>query len=594
MLLESKARMDTKSTIKEILEHVQNSYQNPAALNDFVNGQWISLSTQEMLLQIKEIALGLIALGIQEGERISILAFPSPLWTICDVAIIVAGGISVPIFPNISEESLIFEVEQSEARLVFLGPGIPERLYPMHKDLFKKVICLDEKCPEPEGLSIDKLRDMGRELELKEPQMYQNLLDRATPNRIATIIYTSGSTGVPKGAELSQRALSSLISFKDFNWSSENDRYLSILPLAHVFGRVMNFCYLAWGIGIYYLNDPAFLPIACQTAHPTILVVVPRVLEKVYVKMLEKVEHAGFFKRTIAHWAFDLANDEHDDSLKKQLLHPIADKIVYSTLREAFGGSIRIIISGGAPLNPHLAHFFIDVGLQIYEGWGLTEACPITVNTPLNRKIGSVGQVITSLQIKIGNEGEILVKGPNLMKGYHKNEESTRKTFEGEWLKTGDKGVIDDQGFLTIVGRLKELLKTSTGEYVVPVPIEQALSKTPLVDLAMIVAERRKYTTCLIFPNLNIVHKLKQNQGYSNISDEEYLNLPATRSDMQKVINQINEHLNKYEKIQDFRFVSMPPTVETGELTPSMKIRRDAVEAKYIDLINSMYPKESI
>jgi len=208
--------------------------------------------------------------------------------------------------------------------------------------------------------------------------------------------------------------------------------------------------------------------------------------------------------------------------------------------------------------------------------------------------VGTVGKALPGMEMKLGPEDEILVKGPILMKGYYKNEVASKSFDADGWLKTGDKGAIDSEGYLTIIGRLKELLKTSTGEYVVPVPIEQALSKAPLVDMAMVVADRRKYTTCLIFPNLNLLNKLKESSGYTSLSHEDFLSTPLIREQMQKVIDQINEHLNKYEKIQDFRFIPHAPSVESGELTPSMKIRRDAVEQRYKELIDTMYPKESL
>lgn len=587
--------MESKSTFSQVILHLEKAYQNPSALNELVNGQWVSTSTQEMLQQIKEVTLGLHAFGLKRGQKIAILAFPSPIWTIVDIALILAGGVSVPIFPNISEENLVFQIEQTDARTVFLGAGIPDNLYIDHKSLFNAVIGIDENGYEPQGITLKKIREMGRRLSQNEPQKYQELLDAIKPDDLATIIYTSGSTGVPKGAEITQHAMTVLVSFKGFSWSPEKDRYLNILPLAHVFGRMLNFCLVAWSISIYYLNDVKLLPVASKAVHPTILVVVPRLLEKVYSKMIANVDNAGFLKKAIGHWAFDLANDENDDSLYKQLMHPIADKIVYATLREAFGGCLRIIICGGAPLNAHLAHFYIDVGLPIYEGWGLTEAATVCVNYPEHRKIGTVGKPMPGMKIKIGPEGEVLVDGPIVMKGYYKNDEAIEKTFTADgWLRTGDKGIIDHEGYLTIVGRLKEMLKTSTGEYVVPIPIEQALTKAPLVDMAMVVAEGRKYTTCLLFPDMEILKKLKENYGYSNMSDEEFLDSPVIRKEMQQVIDQVNKHLNKAEKILDFRFVPQPPTIENGELTPSMKIRRDAVEARYRDLIKSMYPEETV
>ncbi len=589
--------METLSTLSQVLLRIEKGFQNPHALNEYEDGKWTSLSTQEMLTQVKEVALGLDALGVKRGQKIAILAFSSSLWTIVDIAIILAGGISVPVFPNISEENLVYQIEQTDARTVFLGPGISADIYKAHKGLFKTVICLSDHCNESHGFSLEKLREMGRQRNREEPHKYQEFLDSLKPDDLATIIYTSGSTGIPKGAEITQHALTALISFQGFSWNSETDRYLNILPLAHVFGRMMNFCLVAWNVSVYYLNDPKLIAIACQSVHPTILVVVPRLLEKIYVKMVANLDQAGFLKRTIGHWALNLANDEHDDSLYKQLLHPVADKVVYSTIREAFGGSIRIIICGGAALNPHLAHFYIDVGLPIYEGWGLTEAATVCVNYPENRKIGSVGKPLTGMQIKIGPQEEVLINGPILMRGYYKNEEMTKQAFNEEgWLRTGDKGKIDAEGYLTLIGRLKEMFKTSTGEYVVPIPLEQALSRIPIVDMPMVIAEGRKYTTCLLFPNMDALHKLKESYGYSNLDDAEFLNSPVLRKEMQKVIDQINQHHNKAEKILDFRFVPHSPAIENGELTPSMKIRRDAVEQKYSDLINSMYPsgEESI
>lgn len=587
--------MDSKLSLYEVIKQLEISNKNPSALNELVDNQWISTSTDDMLQQIKEIALGLNAIGIKRGQMISILAFPSPTWTIVDFAIMAAGAISVPIFPNISEENLIFQIDQSEARTLFLGNGIPSNLYESHKNLFNRVICINSTCSEKNSMSLNDLKSLGREHAIKNPNRYQELMEQMRPEDVATIIYTSGSTGVPKGAEITQKAACSMLSFDGFSWDSEKDKYLSILPLAHVFGRMLNICLVAWGVSVYYLNDVKQIAAVCQEIHPTIIVVVPRLLEKVYAKMVAKVEQAGFLKRTIGHWAFDLANDEDDDSLYKQMLHPIADKVVYSALREVFGGQLRLMISGGAALDPHLSHFYIDVGLPVYEGWGLTEAATVCCNRPGKRKIGTVGLPLDGMEIKIGDEGEVLVKGPNVLKGYYKNPEATQNTFNSEgWLRTGDKGTIDEDGYLTLIGRLKEMLKTSTGEYVVPIPIEQEIAKAGLVDIAVVVADKRKYTTCILFPDFEVLHKLKESQGLSHVSDEEFLNSKKIRKEMLKVIDQVNAHHSKAEKILDFRFIPTPPTIENGDLTPSMKIRREAVENKYAEIINSMYPKDAI
>ena len=347
------------------------------------------------------------------------------------------------------------------------------------------------------------------------------------------------------------------------------------------------------GISIYYFNDVKKISLICQDLHPTILVVVPRLLERIYSRMLSKVQESGYIKRQIGLWAFNLAHQEKED-FYKLFMHPIADSIVYSSLREAFGGQVRIVVSGGAALNPHLCHFFIDIGIPIFEGWGMTESCPVTVNTEHFRKIGTVGKPVIDMQIKIGKDQEVLVKGSNVMKGYYKNEEMTKNTFDEDgWLKTGDKGKIDEEGYLILEGRLKEMLKTSTGEYVVPVPIEQMLTRARFVDLAQVIAEGRKFASVLIFPNLDVIHALKNETKMSNLSDEEFLQSDYIKNEMEKVLEQINLHLNHWEQIHDYRFILDQLTVEAGDLTPSMKLRRQHIEKKYENVISGIYAEES-
>lgn len=367
------------------------------------------------------------------------------------------------------------------------------------------------------------------------------------------------------------------------------DRCLSLLPLAHIFARSVTLICIRWNMGIYYFNDLKNIVAACQEVRPTVTCFVPRLIEKIYAKMVAKLNEGGFLKRSIGNWAFSIARDG------KSALLPLADKLVYKTVRDLFGGQLRVVVSGAAPLNPILNRFFNTIGIPLYEGYGLTEAMIATVNYPGNCKVGTVGPSFPGVEIKTTSEGEIIVRGDNVFKEYYKNPQATLAVLDKNgWLHTGDKGTIDNDGYLKIVGRIRELVKSSVGEWIAPVPLEQELSSAPFIEFAMVIAERRKFVSALIFPNFDVVHALKKFQQVENLSDEEYLNGPYIKQEMDRLIEVINAHCNHWEQIHAYRFVMDPPTIGSGELTPSMKIRRDVVESKYTDLIDSMYPEESI
>jgi len=579
------------TTIVEVLRRIRASYSNPKALNVIEKGVWKSHSTEEMLQEIKHIALGLIALGLKRGDSVGILAYSSSYWTIVDCAIMVAGGVTVPLFANIADENFLFEVTQSDTKILFVSGKEQWNMFSRHQDLFDTIVTIDDDS-HGVGLTYKEILSLGQKVEEKQPTLYDSLEDAVKPDDLATIIYTSGSTGVPKGAELTQQNLVGFFHLDEFGWKGDTDIYLSILPLAHVFGRSLNLFLITWGVSVYYSNDVKNLGHVCREIHPTILVVVPRLLEKVYAKMLANVQQAGSMKRTLGLWAFELANME-EDSLFKTMLHPLVDKIVYSALRNALGGGIRVVISGGAPLNPHLCHFFIEIGVPIYEGWGLTEASTVSCNLPGQRKIGTVGKPLGNMEVKVSEEGELLVRGPIVLKKYYKNPQVSAQAIDKEgFFHTGDKGSIDEEGYVRILGRLKELYKTSTGEYIAPVPIEQALCKAALIDMALVVGQGRKFASCLLFPDLDVLHSLKAAQNAEQQTDEEFLNSEFVKIEMGNLIRNINQHLNSWEQIHAYRFVLYPLTIESGELTPSMKIRREIVTQKYNDLIDEMYAEE--
>jgi len=574
-----------------MLRYVERSYSNPTALNRKNSDGWQSVSTQEFIESVKAVALGLHQLGLQRGDRVGILSQPSPQWTIAELGVLSAGGVVVPLFANISDENFVYEATHTDLKILFVEGSDQWKVYEKHVDLFDIAIGFDE-LQHRKAISFQELMDKGKELDSLRPKLYESLQNAIHTDDLALIIYTSGSMGLPKGVELTQANISGVLNFEEFHWQQGQDSYLSILPLAHIFGHCINLWVITWGISIYYYNDYKSVGEVCKEIKPTAMIVVPRLLEKIYAKMTDQLHSTKGIKRRIGELAFKLAKQEKP-SLFKKLVFPLFDSLVYSKLRKAFGGRLRIVLSGGAPLNTHLRHFYNEVGIPVYEGYGLTEACPLCVNLPNKDKIGTVGLPILGQNIRISPEGEVLAHGILIMRGYYQDPEATAAAIDEDgWLHTGDRGSLDADGYLTLLGRMKELYKTSTGEYVAPVPIEQALCRHPLVDMAMVVAEGRKFTSCLLFPNHDYLARLKSQQRVENIGDEAFLQGDFVRQEMDKLLHKVNKHLNHWEEIHGYRFILEPLTIEGGELTPSMKIRRDAVAQKFSDLIDAIYHEE--
>ncbi len=590
--------MEFIKTFKEYLKGIESHSQKEKALNFYDGTVWQSYSIPEMLLTIRRAALGLYALGLKKGDPVILLTHPSSKWTIMDFAIKAIGGISVPAFINISPENFQYQINQTEAKFLivdgkhFTDISYQKQLILDNKERFKSIISLNPTSDH--NLDFDGLLEMGDRIHELSPTLFDKLLDDVKSEDTACIIYTSGSTGTPKGAEYTHERILAFLSCYFFG-INPSDRFLSILPVAHIYGYVMNLATMRFNVQVYYINDVKMLSQAAKEIHPTIIIVVPRLLEKLYSKLLSNIQNQGFMKKTLGTWAFELAKHDEgtEDFFTKHLLHSFADMLIYSKFRDILGGSIRIMISGSAPLNRTLQTFFNSVGIPIYEGYGMTEACPISVNQQEHRKVGSVGLPLEIYEVKASEEGELWVRGKGTMLRYYKDPTATAKALTSDmWLKTGDKVVIDSEGYIFIVGRLKEVYKTSTGEFVVPVPIEQELIKAPLIEMAIVIAEGRKYTSVLLFPDKDVLSSIKKAHDSEAWSDEEFLRSEFIKIETQNLISSINKHLNKCEQIQDYRYVLAPLTVESGELTPTLKIRREVVSKKYAHLIDSMYPEE--
>jgi len=577
-------------TLPDLLRYVRSTYDAPNALNYPHEGGWVSYSHKELAGRVRHLTLALDAMGVQRGERVGLIAPSSPDWLIIDLAIQSAGGVTVPIFNKISPESFRHEIADSGMRYLFAGNPEEIPLIHEHRASLKEVITFWYSGTHER---YDSLFEEGRSIDVDRPDRYAELCDAISDGDLATVIYTSGSTGLPKGVELTQRNIVSQVaaSAERFPRDYSDDTCLSILPLAHIFERMVMYFYIASGIPVYFVDDPKEVAAYMRSVRPTIMTVVPRVLEKVYTAIKHRAEEARGIEKLLIRGAVRRASEKEIEKRFFGPLDAIYQKAVYPRFREALSPRFRYLICGSSKLDPQIARFFTNIGIPIYEGYGLTEASPvISANGPRATRIGTVGRPFPGVEVKIAPDGEILARGPNIMVGYHRNSEATGAVIDDEgWLHTGDLGSLDDDGYLRITGRKKELFKKSTGEYVPPAPIEYALTQIPYVDAAMIIADNRTYVTALLFPDSDRLAFFKERYGLANMTDSEFLKSEFLHTKTEEYIDEINRHRHHCEWIERFTIMDHAAAVETGELTPSMKLRRFQIEQMYRDAIENMY-----
>ncbi len=562
------------NTLPELLHHIKSSLNNPTYLSYLENSSWHHFSSQEFAVNVERLAAGFAHHGVQKGTAVAIVSASSPFWLMVDFALQRLGAVSVPIFANISHENLHYELKDSAIEYAFIASQ--EKYDQLAKSLknMKLVVTLGIESYLHNVIDFDLF--LNNTYELPEVDVSQE--------DVATIIYTSGSTGKPKGVELTHKNLISQI--KDVQLAipiTVDEVALSFLPLAHIFERMVVSYYLANGISIYFADDVKNVGNLIKDIRPTVMTVVPRLLEKIYTKMHEKIDAVSGIKGLIGQGALHRANTKEVDS-PLNALDRLAGKLVYSKLVEALGGRMQYMISGGAALSPAMERFFVNIGIPLYQGYGLSESSPVVcVNTPDAYRFGSCGKKLSSVEVKLSWEGELLVKGPNVMRGYHNRVEETAKTIQNGWLHTGDLAYIDDEGYIFIKSRLKELFKTSTGKYVSAIAIEHHLTHSKWVDYAIIVAENRPYVTALIFLDPTM----------SSESFEHYCSNSKTTERIQQLIGQVNKHLNAWEQIQKYILIQTLPTIDNHMLTPSMKISRNTVYAYFSSEIEAMYDTPS-
>tara|TARA_A100001015_G_scaffold314033_1_gene422640 strand:- start:2788 stop:4509 length:1722 start_codon:yes stop_codon:yes gene_type:complete len=569
-------QIDKLNNLAELLSLIFENPRNDQFTNYQLNGDWVNISNREFCHKIFLLTEKLKSLGVKRNDRVAIFADSSPFWLMADFSCQLIGAVSVPMFTNISIENLKFQLQDCQAKHAFVIGSNKWQVIKKFKSQFKNIFTHQLRVKDPIIHSISEI--FTSKVNFSKKLNFEKYSKNIKKNDLASIIYTSGSQGMPKGVMISHYNLISQI--KDANSFfklNKDDVALSFLPLAHIFERMVMSFYLARNIKIYFADDVNNVPDLLKDVKPTIITTVPRLLEKIYAKISLKLSSSSIIKKLIAGYAMKYAMQKEIGSMRIKFIENLFNKILYKKLLRIFGGKIRIMISGGAPLDKDIYRFFTNIGLPLYQGYGLTEASPvISTNCPRNHLFASSGKVFPSVKVKISKDGEILAKGPNIMLGYLNNLTETKNTIKSSWLKTGDRGEINKDGYLFITGRIKDLQKTSNGKYVATNLLTEKLKKIPLIENSVIIADGRKFVSAILFPDFASLKTKK-------------INLRKFRKLLAKEIDEINKDLNHWEQIRKFHLAKTSPTIDNQELTPSMKLRPNFIIENYKKAIANMY-----
>ncbi|HEY2117742.1 MAG TPA: long-chain fatty acid--CoA ligase [Candidatus Acidoferrum sp.] len=580
--------------------HAVDEYPSPRAQMVRRDEHWEAVSSIEFLRRVAGLANAFVELGVKPGDRVGLFAPNCPEWHTADFAISGSGAITVPVYFNESPDRMTYILNHCGAQVVFVcGASQLEKFFEIRdslKDLQQVVVANVGESIPAEFLRYETLIATAGGTEIAE---YRMRAAQVLPGQLASLIYTSGTTGEPKGVMLTHMNFSSNVtdSVADLGLKPETDLAVSFLPLAHVYGRMLDYLYIFRGCPIAYVEVVENVAQALLEVKPTILAAVPRFFEKIYARLMEKgSQHTGIqrkifdFGMKTAREAAPWRSGEKPGSLSLKLKWALADRLVYSKVRAGTGGRLRVVMSGGAPLSKELAEFFWALGIFIYQGYGLTETSPVlTSNYPKNR-MGSSGRPIENVQIRIADDGEILAKGPCVMQGYYKLPEATREVLsEDGWFKTGDIGYLDKDHYLFITDRKKDLLKTAAGKFVAPQPIENTLKTSPYVLNAMVVGDQRKFIVALIVPNPVTVSAKLAEEGLKFSSNAELAAHPRAYALIETEVSRLTAHLAQYETIKRFALLPEDFTFDSGTMTFTMKLKRRVVENQYHDLIAKLY-----
>ena len=596
-------------TIADLPFHLMGRFAKSILLGRCRGTDVTSLSSKEVFEQIRDLSLGFSASGMGPGDRIAIVAESRPEWICADLAVLAGGGVTVPIYPTLSAGQVRYILEDSGARIAVVSTKLQlEKLQEIRHQLpaLEAIVVMDPAAASavsPSILMFDAVAERGHARMTSQWGAGRDFRETARaikPEQLATIIYTSGTTGEPKGVMLTHANLAANLHAGGKALEvHQDDVALSFLPLSHAFERMVAYVYLLCGVTIVFAESFETIGRDLATVRPTVLTGVPRVYEKLHSRILDKGQSGSAVKTALFRWAVGAGVKRARAILRGKQPGPftsmqaaLADRLVFAKIRDGLGGRIRYLVSGSAPLATSVAEFFYAVGLPVIEGYGLTETAPIlTVNPAGAPRAGTVGRAVEGVELRIAADGEILARGPNIMAGYYNKAQATADVLQDGWFHTGDIGTIDANGYLAITDRKKDLLVTSGGKKIAPQPIEAVLKRSPIVGEAVVLGDRRKYAAALIIPDFKALDRRLQDLGRPphQGSRQDLL----ARSDVvtlyQEIVDALNRDLSQFERIKRIALLPAEFSIESGELTPTLKVKRKVVEERYRQEIEKLY-----
>jgi long-chain acyl-CoA synthetase len=559
-------------------------------------GRWQPVSSSDFRRNVAATALALQERGIGKGDRVAILSENRPEWPTADFAILLLGAVTVPVYSTLTPEQTAYTLRDSGASVVFVSTEHQLRKVQtiLSQTEIRKIVVMDRvQIPDELAASCVLMDEMVSGGPGTLDPRTESVARSIQADDLASIIYTSGTTGTSKGAMLTHGNLASNINCSLLGFDMRPGLIsVSFLPLSHVTARHVDFAMLYHGVTLAYCPYMEHLPETLLEVRPTLCVAVPRVYEKIYAKTEMKID--GFAKRAIYSWALSIGRTHKPTILAGRTptapSWKLANKLVFNKIREGLGGMVDTFISGGAPLGRELAEWFATVGIRIHEGYGLTETSPvIAVNSPIHHRIGTVGKILPNLEVRIAEDGEILVRGPSIFKGYWNRPDETQNAFLDGWFKTGDIGQVDSDGYLSVTDRKKELIKTSGGKFIAPQPIENSLKLNPLIGTAAILGDKRKFALVLISPNFALLEGWASTNNIPFSSRAELVAHPKVQALYQGIVEEVNQNLARFEKLKRVLLVDDEFSAENGALTPTLKLRRRVIEERYRRQIDELY-----
>jgi long-chain acyl-CoA synthetase len=573
------------------------------ALNQRIDGKWQNISASTFVERVRNVALGLADLGIRPGDRIALLSENRPEWSISDLAILSLGAINVPIYTTQAVEQISYILADSGARAIFISN---RKLYRhaqaalVERKHIETLIFFDAESTTgiDRATTLSVIEEKGRAQSAQRPEAFDAYMHAVHPDDLATIIYTSGTTGEPKGVMLTHNNfMSNVQAIGEGLPIGPTDVALSVLPLSHIFERTGFYVFCYCGVSVYY--SPSFDQVGenLREVRPTVMTAVPRLFEKVYHRIVKKGMSEKGFKRRVFLNALDLGQryGELVDKGKRipirlRMQYRFADRVVFSKWREGVGGRLRYFVSGGAPLSPALSYSFLAAGIPILQGYGATESCIVSANRPENNRVGTVGLPFGDIELRIASDGEILIRGPNIMRGYYGQPEATDAVLKDGWLATGDVGMIDKKGHLHITDRKKDLFKLSNGKYVAPQLIESLLKQSEFVNQVVVVGAGRKQPSALIVPDWeNLKEAMKAAGEDIPASKVELSENEKALKIVQREVAALTKDLADYERVRRIALLPEEFSIDNGELTPTLKVKRRIIDEKFGDLIEKLY-----